>query len=534
MEYEEMTKEQLLQELHKLRQDNILLTTIIEEKGRFSTEYDLPLSRNGLYPLRTEAFYTKRTKQEEKDIIGKAFYSNPEIMAITTMKEGRFVEVNDAFIATFGYKRSEIIGHSVYELDIWPDPKKRDETIEQTYMENVQDIEIELKTKGGKIGILLVSCEAIELNNEECLIIVAKDITERKRMEKALRLSEECLFKAFNTSPVVMAITTLEEGRFIRANQAFGRVVGYNHQGVIGKTSLEIGFWIKPQEREAMKNSIAAGHSVRDMEITFGRIGGKQGLGLLSAEGIENDGQACVLCVFTDITEQRRMEAEILRLDRLNLVGEMAASIGHEIRNPMTTVRGYLQLMREDNDNVKEKGYFDLMIEELDRANGILTDFLSLAKDKVTDIKPRDLNAIVNKALPLIQAKALGMDHYIKLELGDIPPVRLDDKEIHQLILNLVNNGLESMALPGYVTLRTYREADEVVLAVQDQGEGIEPSLLDKLGTPFLTTKEEGTGLGLAVCYRIVLRHNAKVNIESSAEGSTFYIKFPLKINRKM
>jgi len=167
------------------------------------------------------------------------------------------------------------------------------------------------------------------------------------------------------------------------------------------------------------------------------------------------------------------------------------------------------------------------MIEELDRANAIITDFLSLAKNKMVDMKPRDLNAIINKLLPLIQAKALSRDQYIKLELGDIPYLLLDNKEIHQLILNLVNNGLESMSLPGYMTIKTYMKDEAVVLAVQDQGQGIDPSLLNKLGTPFLTTKENGTGLGLAVCYRIAVQHNAKIDIETSANGTTFYLRFP-------
>jgi len=151
-----------------------------------------------------------------------------------------------------------------------------------------------------------------------------------------------------------MTITTLEEGRIIKANKAFARIIGYDHEEVIDRTTLEIGFWLNPLERELLKQSILDGQSVRDMEIVFGNIYGEQRLGLISAEGLDINGQACLLSVLTDITELRRMEVEMSRLDRLNLVGEMAASIGHEIRNPMTTVRGYLQIMRENKDNIQE------------------------------------------------------------------------------------------------------------------------------------------------------------------------------------
>ena len=212
------------------------------------------------------------------------------------------------------------------------------------------------------------------------------------------------------------------------------------------------------------------------------------------------------------------------RLDRLNLVGEMAASIGHEIRNPMTTVRGYLQILREKPEYAREIECFDLMIEELDSANLIITEFLALSKDKMVDMKLNNLNIIICKSLTLIQANATRLDRLIKLELEDLPDLPLDEAEIRQLILNLVNNGMESMSGYGAITIRTFMEKENLVFAVQDQGHGIDHNLLDKLGTPFFTTKEQGTGLGLAVCYRIACRHNAKIEIETGSTLSLIHI----------
>lgn len=214
------------------------------------------------------------------------------------------------------------------------------------------------------------------------------------------------------------------------------------------------------------------------------------------------------------------------RLDRLNLVGEMAASIGHELRNPMTTVRGFLQVLGGKPECMAYKEYFNLMIEELDRANSIITEFLTLARNKVIQLKPENLNRILDAITPLIQADAMIGDKYINVETGDIGELLLDEKEIRQLILNLVRNGLESMNPGGTLTIKTYQEDGEVVLAVQDQGKGIEPSLLEKLGTPFLTTKEDGTGLGLAVCFSIAERHGAAIKVETGRTGSTFSVRF--------
>ncbi len=153
--------------------------------------------------------------------------------------------------------------------------------------------------------------------------------------------------------------------------------------------------------------------------------------------------------------------------------------IGHEIRNPMTTVRGFLQLLGGKKECAQFNRYYELMIEELDRANSIITEFLSLAKKKTLSKKAQNLNPIVGALLPLIQADATRAEKYVKTTLGDTPDLLLDEKEIRQLILNLVRNGLEAMSPGGYINIRTYLNGKNVVLAVDDQGKGIDPEVLE-------------------------------------------------------
>ncbi|MDR3542952.1 MAG: ATP-binding protein [Desulfosporosinus sp.] len=204
----------------------------------------------------------------------------------------------------------------------------------------------------------------------------------------------------------------------------------------------------------------------------------------------------------------------------------MAAGIGHEVRNPMTTVRGYLQLLGSKEEFSKYNGQFALMIDELDRANAIITEFLSLAKDRVVELNVQSLKEIVQNIFPLIQADGLISDKYIQLELDEVEEIPLDKKEIHQLILNLVLNGSQAMSPGGTMKIRTFMDKEEIVLSVEDDGKGITPEVLGKIGTPFFTTKEYGTGLGLAVCYSIVARHNAKIDIETGPTGTTFFVRF--------
>lgn len=198
----------------------------------------------------------------------------------------------------------------------------------------------------------------------------------------------------------------------------------------------------------------------------------------------------------------------------------------HEVRNPLTIVRGYLQVLYQKGKYPELGQYFELMISELDRANSIITEFLSLAKNKGVQLRRLNINRVLDDLQPLIQAEASLFGHETVFTTSDVPDLMLDDKEMRQLILNLVRNALEAMLSDGCVSVETYCEPDCVVLAVHDTGKGIPSDIIDKLGTPFFTTKPNGTGLGLPVCYRIAERHNAKMEITTSARGTTFLVRF--------
>ncbi len=242
----------------------------------------------------------------------------------------------------------------------------------------------------------------------------------------------------------------------------------------------------------------------------------------------EGDG-ACYRSVIADISERKHLENEMLRLDRLNLIGQMAAGIAHELRNPMTTVRGYLQTFMRRPEYANTQSQLQLMVTELDRANAIITEYLALARNKPIDQSPQRLNDIVTSLVPLLEADALLQGKWLIAELADdLPQLRLDVQEIRQLILNLVRNGLEAMLSGGRLTIGTALEGDLVVLFVRDEGTGIPEEVRAKLGTPFLTTKDNGTGLGLAICYSIAHRHNAEIAVNTSEAGTTFSVKFPL------
>ncbi len=195
--------------------------------------------------------------------------------------------------------------------------------------------------------------------------------------------------------------------------------------------------------------------------------------------------------VVRDITARKQLEDEMLRFDRLNTIGQMAANLAHEIRNPLTTVRGYLQFLSCQREYARHKEQFTLMIEEIDRANTIIREYLSMSKNKIADLRQCQLNTIIKALLPLIQADANASNMRINLILDQIPLLKLDENEIRQMLLNLIRNGLEAMTTGGTITIRTLVRDRNVVLEVEDEGSGIAPHVLEKVGTPFVTMKEK-------------------------------------------
>jgi len=355
----------------------------------------------------------------------------------------------------------------------------------------------------------------------EFVLCNIRDITALKNTETALRISEDRKQRLLTAIPDLL-FRVNKSGIYLDCHGAKTNLLYASPDVLIGKSIREI---LPADPAEKIMHYLEQTFDL-GQEQTFEYqlpINGR----LCSFEArIVATGEDDILCIARDITELKLLQNEITRLDRLNLVGEMAASIGHEVRNPMTTVRGFLQMLSRKPELLNFNDFFTLMIEELDRANAIISEFLSLAKNKAVSLEPHNLNSIIKSIEPLIQADAAISDKCLRLELSDIPDLLVDAKEIRQLILNLTRNGLEAMPPGKAITIKTYQEGNEAILAVQDEGHGIDPNLLEKLGTPFLTTKETGTGLGLPICYSIAKRHNAEITIETGANGTTFGVLF--------
>lgn len=227
-----------------------------------------------------------------------------------------------------------------------------------------------------------------------------------------------------------------------------------------------------------------------------------------------------------DLSSIQGLKDIINRLEELNVIGKIAGSVAHEVRNPLTVVRGHLQLLSWDETLKKHYDKLDTMIMEIDRAVEILTELLYMSSPSQLKLERENINKVLNHLYQLLTAEALVNQHEVEYALNDVPEVLLDKKRFRQVVLNLVRNGLQAMEQHSKIVISTYAGNKKVFFSVKDFGKGIPQEVLKKLGTPFLTTKPDGTGLGLMSCYNIISQHKASMEVETGPEGTTFTVIF--------
>lgn len=240
-------------------------------------------------------------------------------------------------------------------------------------------------------------------------------------------------------------------------------------------------------------------------------------------------GEPALHLMIRDITEIKRSREFMQQTEKLTVVGELAAGIAHEIRNPLTSLKGFTQLLGDKMGANHE--YMDIMITEIDRINTIVSELLLLAKPSKLEFKPIQLKDILDNIITLMSAQANLYGVKIRLvsnePLNDLYIFGIEDK-MKQVFINLLKNAIESMEDGGEVVIHVEEQKGQIEIKFIDAGCGIPRELLPKLGQPFFTTKDRGTGLGLMVCYSIIESHHGTMLIDSaSGEGTTVSVTLP-------
>lgn len=452
--------------------------------------------------------------------IFEALFENNLIPCAILDSEFNFIRVNKAYAQADNKEPADFIGSNHFELY----PSDAEEIFRQV-VATKQPYKVQAmpfvyahdKGRGVSYWDWSIVPVLSEQNEVEFLVLTLHEVTKRVNAAKELD-------NFFNLSVDLLGMLDFK-GNLIKINSYFAKILGYSKAELINQSLFSlIHEEDKAKMEQAFKNSTLTGQPIVNLENRCRQK--DQTFKYIQWVIVPDKGQKICYVVGHDITESKKLQADLNRLETLGLLGTITAEINHELRNPMATIQGLVQLLMEKEECQKYKGYLELMKSEIDRAKSIVADYLSLAKVSNLKLKKRNLNEIVKKALQLIQANTLNFAVSFEIVLQQTPDILADENLLTQLVINLVQNGIDAMGRQGKITISTYYEEGKVILAVKDEGCGIAPDMIDKLDTPFFTTKENGVGLGLPICYRIAKNHNAEIEIKTGSLGTTFFVKF--------
>ncbi|MDP4084024.1 MAG: ATP-binding protein [Bacillota bacterium] len=246
---------------------------------------------------------------------------------------------------------------------------------------------------------------------------------------------------------------------------------------------------------------------------------------------IENEVTTSLIIYAIDISERKKAEESLMKAEKLALIGELAAGIGHELRNPLTSIRGFIKLMKQNKAMIKDE-FLDVIDNELESLNRIAGELMILAKPQAVDYKKIDMIPLLNEVTFLLESevfrRGMKLSKVYKCKQAFICG---DKQQLKQVMINLIKNAIEATEckVDGKIIVECRIEESEIIIEIIDNGYGIPKELIEKIGEPFYTTKEKGTGLGLMVSYRIIKNHEGTIICDSEeGKGTSFVMSFPI------
>ncbi len=410
----------------------------------------------------------------------------------------------------------------------------------------------EMRIRNVRTGALIpVETRAFLIRDPEtgtpaAMASVSRDLSDRIRVEDALRVSEDKFSKAFHISPDAVNINRLRDGMFIEVNEGFCRTTGYAPGEVIGKTSLEMSLWDRPEDRAEVVRRLEADGEVRNFEAKFRMKGGAVVTGLMSAKVLDIAGEPCILSITRDITERVRLEEELRQAQKMEAVGRLAGGIAHDFNNLLTAILGFSELLESRLPPGDPSAHDIGEIRKAGESAAALTrQLLAFSRKQVLDLRPAALNDLVTDTEKMLR-RVIGEDITLSTRLADdLWNVRADRNQVEQVLMNLAVNARDAMPGGGTLTIGTRnvmvgesapgRPAEcppgpYAVLSVGDTGQGMDEETSRRIFEPFFTTKEKGkgTGLGLSTVDGIVRQSGGFVEVATRpGQGTTFRVYLP-------
>lgn len=487
--------------------------------------------------ISSSAFISRKlviTDTNLKDIT--AALDESSIVAITDPK-GKITFVNDKFVEISKFHREELLGKDHRILNSGYHPRSYFQQLWKTISSGrVWKGEICNKAKDGSfywVDTTIVPFLGKDRKPYQ-YVAIRHDITNRKLAEDKLRGSlKEVSDINFALDQSSIVAFTDEKGIITKVNDKFCEISKYSREELIGEDHriLNSGFHSKAFFKE-LWSTIGNGQVWKGEIRNKTKDGSYYWVDTTIIPFMNEKGKPYqYLAIRNDITERKKTEETLHRQDKLAAVGQLAAGVAHEIRNPLTSMKGYGEFLLEDETDPQRREFIEIILDEIGRVNTIVEDFMVLAKPKAVALEEKNIVTIIKNVLSLLEFEARKKQVRMSFEANnDIIQIECDEDRLKQVFLNFVKNGIEAMPNGGELTVKVSVVNNQVQISIQDTGVGIPEDKLNKIGEPFYTTKKEGNGLGLMVSFKIIESHQGKVYIESELnKGTTFNIILPAK-----
>ncbi|WP_332695760.1 PAS domain S-box protein [Halalkalibacter lacteus] len=351
------------------------------------------------------------------------------------------------------------------------------------------------------------------------LVVMGRDITEQVNAEKQLEESRQNYKSLFEYNPELVYIVN-HQGQAIELNPMFKILTGYDPNEFIGKSILPIiSNEHKRETKVAFLNILNQKKSCVNKEVTIIRKDGdKRILRCTFVPTVINHQVVGAIGYATDITKEKETEERLRKTEKLSVVGELAASVAHEIRNPLTSIKGFIQFMQANDE--KQNFYYRIMLDELERINQISSELLALGKPREVKFETCDISSIFESVMWLLESQA--NLYSVEIEYNkddDLPSIECEPNQLKQLFINIIKNSIEADSTK--IKIHVSLQGEQLHVNIKDDGNGIDDERIQRLGEPFYSSKEKGTGLGLTVSYKIIQSHRGHIQFESKLKKGT-------------
>jgi PAS domain S-box-containing protein len=462
----------------------------------------------------------------------KAFRSSPDMVVISTLEDGFYIDVNDAFLRNTGYERKEVIGHTSIELGIWANPDNRAEMIKILRERGaVRNYDATFRMKSGEIRFVLWSAEVIDYGDEKCLIAVTRDITDRKRAEKAVRertadlIESEEKYRTLVENVPLVVYRMKPSGEILFVNQFVEEAFGYSTTEIFRNPKLwneKVYDDDRVRVKELREKSFLEGEEfvaeyrvkhkngsivyIVDHAIPFEAAGGLIG----TIDGI-----------MMDVTGRVKLQEKLVRAEGLKTITEVSARLAHEIRNPLVSAGGFarrlLSSMGPDDPN---RAKVEIIVKEVGRLETILRMILNYIQPMELDKSPTDPNELVERALSAVDMEIKERNVRIDLRLSQgLPEITVDRPQMELVVETLAKQALNQIQEGATLSVSTFRENEMLKLVIRYPVQHMSSDDVEHFFYPFTTSQMAYDTADLPMSKIVVDKHGGMIDVSLAESG---------------